>query len=380
VRFRAAAVKGSVRLFVEDSGPGIPPESRERLFERYYERLGLISQGTGIGLHISKTLIDVMGAKIWLDDSYNSGVPGFPGTRFVIDLKSPPIVSCSRSPTGFCDGNCDCKDNTAATSDNGRGASSSSSNQDTTMPSKCDCENILHYSNSVHPIHTVEVKQSHFPYEENNEITCEFASKSDMKTTGSTANKEMTVDLEAGTAPPTLQNQAKAVEGTTGQEISNASKPGEEDEEESLPEQLSVLFVDDDKTLRKLFCRSARRLNPIWKVDEAHNGETALELVKKQHYDLIFMDQYMESTSKQLLGTEAVRQMRESGDVDDSCIICGLSANEEKERFLMAGANYFLMKPIPCSKAGLKSQIVRVLEESTGRPKEYQDDISFVGI
>ena len=32
-----------------------------------------------------------MGAKIWLDDSYDSGVPGCPGARFVIDLQRSPL-------------------------------------------------------------------------------------------------------------------------------------------------------------------------------------------------------------------------------------------------------------------------------------------------
>jgi CheY-like chemotaxis protein len=160
-------------------------------------------------------------------------------------------------------------------------------------------------------------------------------------------------------------------------ESSSAYKDGDK-EEDSLPERLSVLFVDDDRTLRKLFCRSARRLQRNWEVAEAHNGETALEMVKQHHYDLIFMDQYMESTSQQLLGTEVVRVMRDSDLVDNSTTICGLSANQEKERFLSAGADYFLLKPIPCSKDALKDQIMRVLRETSGGCKEMKDDIDFV--
>jgi PleD family two-component response regulator len=60
-----------------------------------------------------------------------------------------------------------------------------------------------------------------------------------------------------------------------------------------LPETLSVLFVDDDLVLRKLFTRSIKRVLPNWKVREVSNGETALKVCENESFDLIFMDQYM---------------------------------------------------------------------------------------
>ena len=93
-----------------------------------------------------------------------------------------------------------------------------------------------------------------------------------------------------------------------------------------LPECLSVLFTDDDPVLRKLFSRRMRTVAPKWKIREAANGETALRLVETEHFDLIFMDMYMASVEKQLLGTETVKALRQQG-VD--CRICGLSANDK---------------------------------------------------
>jgi CheY-like chemotaxis protein len=117
------------------------------------------------------------------------------------------------------------------------------------------------------------------------------------------------------------------------------------DDEESLPhelpESLSVLFVDDDPILRKLFSRTIRTVVPSWSIREAANGETALHLVETDHFDLIFMDMYMASVEKQLLGTEAVRELRKRG-VD--CRICGLSANDKEMEFLQAGADSFCFK------------------------------------
>ncbi|CAB9507914.1 respiration control sensor protein ArcB [Seminavis robusta] len=126
-----------------------------------------------------------------------------------------------------------------------------------------------------------------------------------------------------------------------------------------LPDSLKVLFVDDDVMLRKLFSRSLKRAMPNWPIREAANGETALKLVETEDFDLIFIDQYMSSAEKQLLGTETVRALRSKGVTS---ILCGLSANDMESAFLNAGANAFLIKPFPCKTEELKEALRRVLQ------------------
>ena len=130
--------------------------------------------------------------------------------------------------------------------------------------------------------------------------------------------------------------------------------------EQPLPESISVLFVDDDFVLRKMFKRTLKRAAPSWKVEEASNGETALSLVESNSYDfdLIFMDMYMASVEKQLLGTETVRALRQKGV---SCIVCGLSANDMKDQFIECGADAFMLKPFPCQTEKLQRELKRVL-------------------
>ena len=50
IRFRAELVNGNVCLYIEDSGPGIAPQKRDRLFEKFQESLDSMNQGTGVGL------------------------------------------------------------------------------------------------------------------------------------------------------------------------------------------------------------------------------------------------------------------------------------------------------------------------------------------
>jgi CheY-like chemotaxis protein len=132
----------------------------------------------------------------------------------------------------------------------------------------------------------------------------------------------------------------------------------EEDDTEDLPETLSVLFIDDDVVLRKLFVRGIKRVQPSWDVQEAASGEAGLALTTSQDFDLMFVDQYMASMEKQLLGTETVAALRSKGC--DS-IICGLSANDVETAFLNAGADFFLSKPIPASKEGLARVLRRLV-------------------
>jgi two-component system sensor histidine kinase TctE len=45
-------IKDGVELSVEDNGPGIAPQHRERVFERFYRILGNGQSGSGLGLAI----------------------------------------------------------------------------------------------------------------------------------------------------------------------------------------------------------------------------------------------------------------------------------------------------------------------------------------
>jgi signal transduction histidine kinase/CheY-like chemotaxis protein len=124
-----------------------------------------------------------------------------------------------------------------------------------------------------------------------------------------------------------------------------------------LPENLNVLFADDDMILRKLFSRSLKKVAPTWSIQEAANGETAIQLVDSQEFDIIFLDQYMTAINKQLLGSETARALRAKGI---GATICGLSANDMEETFVKAGADCFMFKPFPCEANALKDELIRI--------------------
>lgn len=58
---------------VEDSGPGIPPDERERVFDRFYRVAGSEAAGSGLGLAIIKAIAERHGATLTLDASARLG-------------------------------------------------------------------------------------------------------------------------------------------------------------------------------------------------------------------------------------------------------------------------------------------------------------------
>ena len=74
IRVSVAEDAGRVFLRVEDSGPGIAPEDRERAFERFVRLPGTDgTPGTGLGLSIAKSLAEANGAALSLGSSATGG-------------------------------------------------------------------------------------------------------------------------------------------------------------------------------------------------------------------------------------------------------------------------------------------------------------------
>ncbi|XYJ11726.1 ATP-binding protein [Telluria sp. B2] len=65
--------KDAAVVIVEDSGPGIPPEERERVFDRFYRVAGSEAAGSGLGLAIIKAIAERHGATLKLDKSERLG-------------------------------------------------------------------------------------------------------------------------------------------------------------------------------------------------------------------------------------------------------------------------------------------------------------------
>ena len=74
------AKPGYVTFSVTDTGPGIPADQAEAIFDRF-TKLNSFVQGTGLGLSICREIATLMGANVYLDTTYTGG-----GARFVFEV------------------------------------------------------------------------------------------------------------------------------------------------------------------------------------------------------------------------------------------------------------------------------------------------------
>jgi PAS domain S-box-containing protein len=74
VRVAARADGGMAITSVQDEGTGIAPAEQEHVFERFYQGpAGSLKQGTGIGLSIVRSYVEVMGGDVWVESEPGQG-------------------------------------------------------------------------------------------------------------------------------------------------------------------------------------------------------------------------------------------------------------------------------------------------------------------
>jgi two-component system sensor histidine kinase ChvG len=92
VRVLCRRTKNNVEISVDDDGPGVRPDAIDKVFERFYTdrpHQGF-GQNSGLGLSISKQIVDAHGGSIWVENRHGAagsdGEPTVLGAHFVVRL------------------------------------------------------------------------------------------------------------------------------------------------------------------------------------------------------------------------------------------------------------------------------------------------------
>ena len=92
VRVVCRRLRDELEIVVDDDGPGIRPDALARVFERFYtDRPGEgFGQNSGLGLSISRQIVEAHGGRIWAENRVTPPAPGgepkIAGARFVVRL------------------------------------------------------------------------------------------------------------------------------------------------------------------------------------------------------------------------------------------------------------------------------------------------------
>jgi signal transduction histidine kinase len=83
IHVAAQVVDSTVEVSVTDTGPGVPPEYRESIFERFVRVPGVVGRrkGFGLGLYFCCQVVVAHGGRIWVEPG-----PGGVGSRFAFTL------------------------------------------------------------------------------------------------------------------------------------------------------------------------------------------------------------------------------------------------------------------------------------------------------
>lgn len=102
---------------------------------------------------------------------------------------------------------------------------------------------------------------------------------------------------------------------------------------------ITILIVEDDQMVRLL---TKAKLNHLYNIKEAANGEEALEVLEHERIDLFIVDIQMPKMN----GYEFVRELRNSGDMTPVIMLTAMNTFAHKKEGFSSGVDDYMTKPI----------------------------------
>ena len=311
-----------IELFISvaDSGQGIKEEDMPKLFSSFEQvntKKNHSKEGTGLGLAISKQLINMMGGEIGVDSEFGKGTTfSFNIHQSITDKTVMPNYDDLKQALSEKKIAVAVKDEMLEASMRQLFATLGVSVADSVLD-KADYDICFTEEFEINHISATTKYILVNPYDD-------------------------IADRDSGiifSKPLYISNLYGAIV-----EAKNDADVVEEKEEQITFEGKKILLVEDNAVNTKVALLLFKPL--MMEIDTAQNGQVALEMVQKKHYDLVFMD-HMMPVMDGVEATLAIRKLR--GDYYTNLPIITQTANvisEAKDVLLSAGMNDITTKPI----------------------------------
>ena len=336
---------------INDTGPGIPAERLESIFEQFSraeETLSHRHEGTGLGLAISRRLVEMMEGRIWAESTLGVGshfhftlktrqaagklkpflhpnIPEIVGKRILVVENNP---ASSQALSDFCSGWGAKVDSVKSVSNAigwiADGRTYDIALVDSNLPGDTPLEFAKYvrnrYDKQTLPLILIAPPNDRHPKDTVRELYNLYLTKP--ITRSRLFDSLMTVlgELNLLTIRPEITQ----------------NKLGER-----LP--LRILLAEDNP-INQIVATSILD-EMAYKADVAENGREVIEMLRKKPYHVIFMDMQM----PEMDGLEATRRIREEFPADRQPVIIAMTANamdSGKQECLAAGMNDYISKPI----------------------------------
>jgi len=340
---------------VRDTGPGIPADRMDRLFQPFSQIDASITRthgGTGLGLVIAKRLVEAMGGKIWVESTLHVGTSFF----FTLYTKS----THSRRRVNFLASSALLKDRHVLIVDDAeinRRILSVQTERWGMIPHIFEKPGeALDWLKTGPPV-DVAILDFHVPAMDGGQLGRKIhqlepyrhlplillSSSLPVNGTGLHGGDEFAVRVMKPIKQTELFNALSTALGKI-RTVTKSLRPARvfaPTMASRLP--LNILVAEDNIINQKVALRVLQQFG--YQIDLAGNGREAAEAVERQKYDLVFMDVQMPVMN----GLDATRRICARFAPADRPYIVAMTANamkEDREDCLAAGMNDYLSKPI----------------------------------
>ena len=379
-RAQKTAVDTVLHYFVSDSGIGIPGEKQQAIFEPFKQADGSTTRrfgGTGLGLTISSTLVELMGGRIWLESAPLEGSTFHFTVRLgITDARpEPPAVDLTDLPVLVVD-------------DNGvnRRVLHDLLVRWRMRPTVADSgvaalRALTDASAHGRPFALI-LLDANMPEMDGFEVArrirdeAKLGGATIMMLSSSGQYDESNRCREAGiasylTKPVDQRELLSAIGHVLAREPGQRAQLPTSMLPAELPDRrLHVLLAEDNAVNQRLAASLLERRGH--RVTIAANGREAIDAVRAQRFDVVLMDVQM----PEMGGFEATRAIRtlEQGNGSSRLPIVAMTAHAmkgDRERCLASGMDEYLTKPLD------PRQLCALVEEmATGRPPAAYDPAS----
>ena len=367
-----------LKFEIRDTGPGIPADRMDRLFQPFSQVDASVTRhhgGTGLGLVISKRLVEAMGGKIWVNSIADAGTSFF----FTLFTKA----TCSRRRVNFLTSSAVLTDRQVLIVDDGeinRRILRIQTERWGMIPQVFERPaEVLSWLQGG-PLVDVAILDFQMPIVDGCQLAREIhsfdkykelplillSSSLPSKGMGISSTDEFAVRLMKPIKQADLFNALTTALGKikTVTKSLRQNKVFDSTMAARLP--LNILIAEDNIVNQKVAMGVLLQFG--YRTDLVVSGKEAVEAAERQKYDLLFMDIQMPNMD----GLEATRLICSRMSPSERPYIVAMTANamkEDRERCLSAGMDDYLSKPIRPEeiKAAIERgamQLSRVLRES----------------
>ncbi len=362
---------------VSDTGIGIPADKQQAIFERFTQVDASTTRqygGTGLGLNISKRIVEALNGKIWVESETGKGSTFYFSGQFIHSAAAPeppPLTDLSGYQVLVVD---DCAANRLVLRDT---LTSWGAKITEAENGKLALQQMQQAKAAGRPFELV-LLDCRMPEMDGFEVAGDIQLNSSF---AGTTVMMLTSDNRAGDIARARQLGLAAymVKPIKRRDLQYALSSALHPQPPELPEQqaeeaetppersLNILLVDDSEDNRLLVSSFLKKLP--YQVDQAENGEIALQKFQQNDYDLVLMDMQMPVMDGYAASREIRQWEQQQGRTATPIIaLTAFAQQDDAQKSLAAGCDAHLTKPIK------KTVLLEVIDRFDRKPWEKPAD------